>query len=111
MEKKNTTIVHTWLRYSKRIVIINMIAWMVIMAAVIGLLYWISSESRSLDEYVASVLRTVMSTASGVTVSSIICYYGHSAIEKTIQQKVNQVMTGELQKDSSLNDDDESSNG
>lgn len=92
MEEKHV-IVQTYMRYSKRVVIFGMTSWVVIAGVVLGLLYWLSIGGYSIDEYVASVLRTVLSSSSGVAIASIGTYMAHSAGENWInaQKKLNQI--------------------
>lgn len=89
MEEKHG-LVKTYMRYSKRIVIVSLIGWMTITATIIGLLYWLALGRTALDEYVASVLRTILSSSSGVTIATVGAYYVHSGAENitAIQQKI-----------------------
>lgn len=93
MENEKHGLIKTYMRYSKRVVIFGMVSWIGIAAAVLGLLYWLSIGGYSIDEYVASVLRTVLSSSSGVAIITIGSYMAHSSIDNflNIKQKINQI--------------------
>jgi len=97
MENEQHGIIKTYLRYSKRVVLTSMFSWIGIAAAVIGLLYWLSLSDKSLDEYVASTLRTVLSSSSGVAIAGIGSYMIHSSFENFInmKQKIKQLTQDE----------------
>lgn len=89
MEEKRGVIT-TYLRYSKRIVIFGLIIWLVTMITIIGLVYWLSFEQIVLDEYIASVVKAILTSSSSVTITTVGAYYIHSGVEKitSLQQKI-----------------------
>ena len=105
MEEKHG-LIGTYMRYSKRIVVFGLIIWLVAVLAIIGLLQWLALTGSQLDDFVASVLKSLRSTSSGVTVTAVGAYYIHSGVENlaSMQKKIQSF--GKLNKPSEISEDE-----
>lgn len=82
----------TYLRYSKRIIVVSLFTWIGIVIAILAFLAAVGMGRLFLDESMASVLKTTLTSSSTVTITLGCAYYVHSLIDKDGQNKLKQLL-------------------
>ena len=93
MDGHKAELAMNYMRYSKRIVVVALISWIAVAALIMGLLYYVSITNSVLDEFVASVLKTMMTAASGVAIACSGGYYAHSTLEESMKKTIREETT------------------
>lgn len=91
MDNNNTELSWGVLRYSKRIIIVAMLTWVFIVTAILAFLVTASLHIIEIDDYIAQVLKTILTSSSTVTISLGLAYYGHSLFSKEIENKIKPI--------------------
>ena len=79
-----------YLRYSKRVILVAIISWVMLCVFVVGLTIIASLKGIALDNNVTAVLKNVMTCASSVVIATASGYYAHSSYEKKLKALFNE---------------------
>lgn len=84
--EQKETLLHRWLRYSKRIALVGLVQWIIVAAIAFGVVFITMCFDIQLDDYNSSIVRNVVTASSGLAVTTSGGYYAHSAYEKKLEQ-------------------------
>ena len=86
-------LIHTYMRYSKRIVVIALIQWIVVAIVVFVFMGIVMNDpDMTIDEYVSGVLRGTVTASSSLATVIGVSYYGHSIASDWVEGQTKKML-------------------
>lgn len=86
------SLMHKYLQYSKRIAIFGIAQWTAIAIVVLAFMGALMFTGTVVDEPIASVLKSMITSSSTIAIAVSGGYYAHSAYDNTLKQKVENTL-------------------
>lgn len=86
------SLMHKYLQYSKRIAIFGIAQWTAIAIIVLAFMGVLMFTGALIDDPIASVLKSMITSSSTIAIAVSGGYYAHSAYDNTLKKKVENTL-------------------